>query len=170
MLDMKQILLFGILYLGLFNKSIGQSDSLKLPVSFILDSSKGPELLRQCSRAIPAHITAYWTLSLTDKINLEASFYKIESLTANECCILGFKLKTYKGFAFQYVGVIIKKRKYVYINAFPESELEEYLKMSIVVDISKSPMIICDGGSNYWGALYDIKTKTFSHLSFNVSL
>lgn len=167
---MKQIPLFVLLYMGFFNKSTGQSDSLKLPVSFILDSSQGPKMLRQCSRETPKNISAYWTLSQNDKRDLESNFYNIDSLIASECCLLNGRLKTYKGFAFQYVGVVIKKRKYVYINAFPERELEEYKKMSIVVDISKSPMIVCDGGPDYWGALFDIEAKTFNHLSFNGSL
>lgn len=165
---MKQILLFGLLYLGFFNKSTGQSAPLKSPMGFILDSSQGPLLLRQCSRATPNHISSYWTISQTDKMNLEANIYKIDSSIATKCCNINDRIKTYKGFIFQYVGVEIRKKKYVYVNAFPVSELEEYRKMSH--DISKYPVVVCDGGPDYWGALFDIRTKTFKHFRFNGSL
>jgi hypothetical protein len=68
---------------------------------------------------------------------------------------------------FQYVGVIIKGRKYIYINAFPLAEVDPNKTNRPTFDPSKSALIICDGGSAYWGALFDITTKQFSFLSFN---
>jgi hypothetical protein len=61
--------------------------------------------------------------------------------------------------------VIIKNKKYIYINAFPASEIEILKKQG--QDPSKAPMIVCDGGEGFWGVLFDIESKTFSNLSFN---
>ena len=98
---------------------------------------------------------------------MESNFLKLDSLTTAECCIIGGKLKGVNGYGFQYVGVIIKERKYIYINAFPVSDIEMLKKYGQSIDLTKTPMGACDGGLDFWGALFDIETKTFSQLSFN---
>jgi hypothetical protein len=61
--------------------------------------------------------------------------------------------------------VTIKRRKYIYINAFPLEEVQQYKDSGH--DPSREPMTVCDGGAGFWGALFDIKSKQFSALSFN---
>jgi hypothetical protein len=35
-------------------------------------------------------------------------------------------------------------------------------------DPTKNPISVIDGGTDFWGALFEIETKEFSSLSFNV--
>ncbi len=53
----------------------------------------------------------------------------------------------------QYLGVIVNGKRYIYIDASPSKKDEM--------------MIVCDGGKDYWGVLYDPENKTFSELAFN---
>jgi hypothetical protein len=67
----------------------------------------------------------------------------------------------------QYVGITIRGKKYVYINAFRRFSGEsdgnsERWKYEAVVG--------CDGGNYFWGALYNPETREFSELFTNVSI
>lgn len=65
----------------------------------------------------------------------------------------------------EYVGITIHGRKYVYINAFTARIAANGRKEN---DAGKrKPTMICDGGSSFWGALYDPETRQFSELAFN---
>ncbi len=164
---MKQTkVLVGFLFLIVFS-TYGQSLIDKPLFSIGFDSAAGPALLKQCSRATPKHISAYWTLTKNNIDELEKNFPKIDLLISKECCVIGVKIKDRKYCGFQYVGVVINKRKYIYINAFPAGEIETVKKYDPTFNPAKTPIIVCDGGESFWGALYDIETKTFSLLSFN---
>lgn len=96
---------------------------------------------------------------------LEKNFTKISELGGTGCCVTGFRLGPLKNFGFQYLGVMIKERKYIYINAFPIGEVQEFRKNGH--DPSRESVTVCDGGPAFWGALFDIETNQFSELSFN---
>ncbi len=64
----------------------------------------------------------------------------------------------------QYLGVIVDNRRLIYVNAIAASTL----KLPNFSDNPRiNPVIICDGGSAFWGVLYDPDTKTFSQLDAN---
>jgi hypothetical protein len=76
-------------------------------------------------------------------------------LRSNQCCNKGYKISNLKKYSFQYAGLIIDKKKYIYLNAFPETEFVT------------TPVIVCDGGVRYWGILFNINDLNFSQLAFN---
>jgi hypothetical protein len=79
--------------------------------------------------------------------------------------LLGGVIKNIKDYCFQYVGLVINNKKYIYINAFQiESahDLDSFYK-----DWKTSPVIVCDGGDSFWGVLYDLETGLFTKLSIN---
>ncbi len=84
------------------------------------------------------------------------------------CCAPGYKIDSLQRFAYQYVGVTIKGKKYIYINAFGNSIVEEYKKHHL--DFTTKLVVVCDGGTFFWGVLFDIETKEFSELAFNGSV
>ena len=126
--------------------------------STILDSSKAKRLLDQCSRATPQNISGYWNPSENDKVELERNFSKLEHKQNN------FKLKNY---AYQYIGVIIKEEKFIYINAFSKQVFENYDKSETKWE--SEPIVFCDGGSAFWGVLFNIKKLDFSEQVFGKS-
>jgi hypothetical protein len=130
----------------------------------VLDTSKGTRLLKQCSRASPDSVTGFWVVTPKDINLLEVNFRKILLLKAKQCCLINGNLGTLKQICYQYIGVIIKNKKYIYINAFAvdQDELDSYLKRW-----KNDPIIICDGGTSEWGVLFDLKQKSFCQLAFN---
>ena len=77
----------------------------------------------------------------------------------------GKVVKDLDGYGFQYLGVTIKNKRYIYINAFyvvSKKDLKEEYK-----NWKKEPIVVCDGGEGFWGVLFDIETLEFSELAFN---
>ena len=143
-------------------------DTLYKPLfSANFDSAAGPALLKQCSRSVPGKVSRFWNVANEDLLLLESHFSNIGSIKANGCCIVGMKMHAYKNAAFQYTGIIIGNRKYIYINAFPYSEITQMKSYQPGFDPAKTPIVVCDGGISFWGVLFDVETMEFSDLSFN---
>lgn len=158
--------LWSLLILVLYaHNGFSQDSSFRPAFSAVMDSSQAHEILHQCSRGTPDKIKQYWKISDQDVKMLEKNFTKISELGGTGCCVTGFRLGPLKNFGFQYLGVMIKERKYIYINAFPIGEVQEFRKNGH--DPSRESVTVCDGGPAFWGALFDIETNQFSELSFN---
>ena len=113
-------------------------------------------MLVQCSRDTPEY-EGSWQPSGEEIKDLENNLFKISTLVTKSCCGHGRIEGEIKDYTLQYVGIIIKGDKYIYINA-----------LAGIYPVSMhSPDIICDGGKSFWGAVYDPVSKTFSRLSFN---
>ncbi len=96
--------------------------------STILDQSKGELLLKQCSRRNPKNVSDFWTPTNNDIQIIERNFKKVTRLkTANWQAI-----KILDKFAFQYIGVIIKKKKLIYINAFHLDNDNEFTTWGLI--------------------------------------
>jgi len=131
----------------------------------MLDSSRGHAVMDQCSRSVPKNVSVFWNPTQSDMKKIEQNLKKLLSLKASACCLMGYKLDSLNGYAFQYVGVVVKKKKYIYINAFRAGS-DDYL-IRFFEKWKTDPIIACDGGSGFWGVLYDIENSTFEQLAFN---
>lgn len=154
---------FFLLLLVLVHFTAGaQDNSFKPSFSTIIDKSQGPALLQQCSRATPQNIKKYWTPTQADIDSLEHQFKQVLKLKNGVCDAYSQHVYHLEEFGYQYTGVTIKGKRYIYINAFHISERQ-------VIDpkYKTIPHIVCDGGSGYWGALFSLETGTFSQLEFN---
>ena len=144
---------------------LAQDYSYKPKYSRILDSTKGSPILHQCSRATPQKVETFWNPTQSDIDSLEKNLKKVLTLKADQCCLMGNSVSFIEKYGLQYIGVMIKKKKYIYINAFYISSDESietrynYWKTS--------PVYACDGGKGFWGVLYDIENSTFEQLAFN---
>jgi len=162
---MKQLLIL-CLIATLFRFSGECQDShFKPSFSVTVDTSAGLRVLDQCSRSIPKNIKGFWRPGEDDIKTLESNFQYVTKLVATECCVIGSKVDSLKGWGFQYLGVVIKGKKYIYINAFPATDIARYKQRNY--DLSLTAVVVCDGGTYYWGVLFDPETKQFSLLSFN---
>lgn len=151
--------------LFVFGQTNGPINKYIPQYSVILTKDKGEKVLAQCSRAVPSNVSGYFDLEDKDIELLEDNFKKILQLKAKDCCIINGKIDRLENYGFQYIGIIIHKKKYIYINAlFIESgnDFNRWYK-----DWEKEPIIFCDGGDGFWGALFDLSTKRFSQLAIN---
>ena len=145
--------------------SSAQNYKYKPENSVILDSSQGKGLLVQCSRRTPQHITGLFNLDTGHIKKLENNFKKIFQKKDRSCCVRGFAVSNLKDYAFQYTGIIIHRTKYIYINAFRlPSQLQA---VNFFESWKTEPVMVCDGGDDFWGVLFNLKTETFSQLAFN---
>jgi hypothetical protein len=135
-------------------------DAYKPPYAVTLDESNGKVMMKQCSRGTPK-TKKFWTVTKADTDSLEQHFNKLLGLNSSD----RDRIINLRDFGFQYLGVTIGKKKYIYVNAFklsPEKSVED-----LYGSWKTFPVIVCDGGAGYWGALFDIESKQFSDVKFN---
>lgn len=154
---MKKIISLFFVSLLCFSKVQSQDNYFKPLFSAILDTPQAPIILHQCSRSVPHKIKSYWIPAQTEVNSLQNNFKKIY--------LSSIKVDSLDKFGFQYLGVEIEGKKYIYINAFPIREVEVLKKENY--DPSQKAVVVCDGGRYFWGVLFDIETMGFSLLAFN---
>ncbi len=132
-------------------KSFNRNDSLKIiHLSFSRYNTK--KLLRQCSRSTPKYDETFYpplkqVRNCLKHLQLDNSI--IKSLRA--------PLSDYH---FQIVGFYYNGNKYLYLNCFKKHFYKLYL-------FRKRPLMVCDGGPNFWGIVYDIEKNVFKDISYN---
>jgi hypothetical protein len=109
---------------------------------WILVPGHSEYILDQCSRNTPKGITSYWQPSSTDIDTLEQKllFYLSESKKPPN--------RRYTGI---YVGILTHGNKLIYANYSPAG----------------GPEMVCDGGPEFWGVVFNPRTSEFSDLEFN---
>jgi len=125
--------------------------------SILLPEKEAKNATDQCSRNSPREISGTWTPSQDDIKKMESKLSDIKKLRA-KCCIEGEKVENLDHYYMQYVGIIFKGKKLIYINAFADDNPGEFWK--------ETSVIICDGGTA-WGVLYDPESGKFFDLSVN---
>ncbi|KQR17946.1 MULTISPECIES: hypothetical protein [Xanthomonas] len=128
--------------------------NLKSGQSWIITrQSVAEQVLDTCSRDSPARhpgqITGYW----------EPSHQQIEQLESRQDALTP-SIAEPREFDRQYVGVVIEGQQLIYINAFK-------LPNDPPVKPAREAIKVCDGGSAFWGALYDPQTGAFSQIAVN---
>ena len=53
-------------------------------------------------------------------------------------------------YLFQFIGIDLNGKKYIYINSFYKSELSEAKRVH--KNLKTSPVVVCGGGSGFWRA------------------
>jgi hypothetical protein len=131
----------------------------------VLPPSQAKAALKQCSRPTPEHVDGTWVIPPDVAMQLEQDLGKLTGLKPTSCCILEASVRDPDTYYRQYVGITIQGRKYIYINAFRASIAD--VRRSLRDPSKQKPVIACDGGEGFWGALYDPETRQFSELAFN---
>jgi hypothetical protein len=142
-----------IIAIALLCTACGVANPELPPRVAILRASQSAESLKQCSRSSPSNVSGGWDISPDLAAQIEADLPKL----ATEMHGLDPQV-----FYRQYVGILQSGQRRVYINAFAPSTLETH-------DDSweSKPTGACDGGDQFWGAVYDPATRQFSELAFN---
>ena len=111
------------------------------------------QVLDTCSRSSPGReagaVTGYWAPSRQQVDQLEA---KLASLETQVPHVMDFDR--------QYVGIEMGGRQLIYLNAF-------HLPDGTDIDPARDAIRVCDGGAQFWGAVFDPATGTFSDVQFN---
>lgn len=114
------------------------------------------QVLDTCSRPspgrTPGQVTGYWAPSRQQVEQLEA---RLPTLDPQVPGVVDFDR--------QYVGIELGGRQVIYLNAF-------HLPDGTPMDPAREAIRACDGGRQFWGAVFDPATGTFSDLQFNGSL
>ncbi|MCF7750096.1 hypothetical protein KQ945_05020 [Bacillus subtilis subsp. subtilis] len=110
------------------------------------------QVLDTCSRSSPGReagaVTGYWAPSRQQVEQLEARLPSLEAQVRNAA-----------DFDRQYVGIEMGGRQVIYLNAFPAGDHD--------VDPARTAIRACDGGAQFWGAVFDPATGSFSDVQFN---
>lgn len=132
---------------------------LKPNQSVVLAEHYARGLRYLCSRPGIPEFQGTWTPTVGEIEAMESRFRKLQRVRARLCCIVGARVGDVNDFNRQYIGIVTKGKRYIYINAYPvESD-------SVLSDTPVNQ--ICDGGDAYWGVLYDIESGNFVDLAFN---
>lgn len=162
---MKKIVFLFLLFIPFVAFSQSDTNQMKYIPQYgtILSSNNGEKIMNQCSRSIPENIDKYFDLTKENIELLESNFRKILAIKSTRCCFKGWEVEKLENYGFQYIGVEINNRKYIYLNAFiidGEDDFTNWYKNWKV-----APIVMCDGGEGFWGVLFDLETQNFSQLS-----
>jgi hypothetical protein len=121
----------------------------------IMPQLAGPDLMRQCSRFAPTHISTFWTPSVLQVQAIEQRLIKLLRRSGHHINLVDSRR--------QYIGVITRGKKLIYLNAFPASALDP----PDHIDWRRTAFTACDGGDVFWGVEFDPATNSFANLEFN---
>ena len=128
----------------------------------ILPGDQIKALLGQCSRGTPEAGEASWQPGAGDIVALEEALPA--ALAASPGRRSGDWSRFPQGWRRQYVGIVRGGRRFVYGNFYPAS-VDEYASDS--GRWRREPVVVCDGGSVFFGAEYDVEARSFTQLDFN---
>ena len=115
----------------------------------IIAEDRAPEVLKQCSRPTP-QATGFWTPDEQVVAQAESHLDQITRLPGN--------INEPRRYLRQYVGVVVEEKRVLYINAGAD---RRHLKDAT------DPLVMCDGGRGYWGAVFDPDLGEFQDLKIN---
>lgn len=130
--------------------------------SVVLPAEQVQVLLKQCSRSDPENVTSLWVVPARVARDIDRNIDDVSALRSPSGKTI---VEPHKYFR-QYGGVVAGGRKLVYINAF---SLPGFIDPEELSWRTKA-IVVCDGGSTAWGAMYDPATQHFSKLTINSQL
>jgi hypothetical protein len=125
--------------------------------SVVLPESAAQQLTHPCSRPGPPKFEGTWLPGQPDVQGMESRLSYISRLRSRGG-IEGQRIAKPEKYYRQYVGIIVKGRKLIYVNSICDENPSEFWR--------DTPQDVCDGGCN-WGVLYDTVSRKFSDLAMN---
>ncbi len=124
----------------------------------VLGPEQGEIVAEQCSRPNPPRHESSWTPGPEDVLQLEQDLPALQKLVP-AAWQDSMPVGDGKAYVRQYFGILAQGRRLIYVNAFREAMAnKEWRQYAIVV---------CDGGSGAWGAVYDPASRSFSDFALN---
>jgi hypothetical protein len=126
----------------------------------ILPVSEARAAIDQCSRTAPEHVTTFW---LPTPSQVEAAQRALPAYLRTTGEKITRRKIVLREFFRQYVGVVVRGKRLMYLNAFPAPAP----RSADARDAQVKAYVVCDGGSSFWGAEFDPATNTFNHFDWN---
>lgn len=124
---------------------------------FVLSPTAGPKLLTQCSRDTPKGASEYWEPSVSEVTELESALPRfLVSLKQRGARIPPLTHSYHR----QYVGFVKDGVRFIYGSFYPRD-------MPFRKGESSTPLIVCDGGLDFWGIAYRVDTHEFEEPKMN---
>jgi len=120
----------------------------------ILGSEQAIVLTRQCSRPFPAGLSGTWEPTASEVARAERELPKAVDTALST---ISKSYRSHPQYHRQYAGFLRGDTRVLYVNAVDR-------------DISKTwrdPVVICDGGTSSFGAVFDLQTESFDSFEFN---
>ena len=122
----------------------------------LLPETEAQHAKQLCSRPSP-EFQGTWKPGESDIQTMESRLSRVSQLRARSG-IIGTQIQHPARYYRQYLGIIIKNRKFIYINGLCEEKPPASWRETLAD--------VCDGGC-YWGVVYDVATGKFSHIEMN---
>ncbi len=133
------------------------SQQAKASRSVVLPESAAKQMTELCSRPGAPKFDATWAPTEADIKIMESRLSHVSRLSSKSG-IIGEQIEHPEKYYRQYVGIVVKDRRLIYINAFCDEQPPS--------DWAKRVIDVCDGGCS-WGVAYDVATGKFSDLEMN---
>ncbi len=138
--------------------------SLALPSEWLasagpipLGHARASELFRQCSRDAPSVKGALW---IPTRIQIQELEHALKQHLENEQKKGALALHLGARYRGQYAGFTRNGVRFIYGSFSAEDALRDQ-------KLNGEPVVWCDGGSQFWGIVYNTRTKAFSELQVN---
>ena len=150
----------------------------------LLSTDKAFAVLKQCSRTRFPDVSETWEPAAEQLPALEEALSDALRRGIEQYSWSGSYKPNVRNYYRQYVGIVLNGKKVIYVNGFDDSYAVEiqhqpaekraarYLQgLPAAFRDSESwrwvPVVVCDGGPRYFGALYDPQTGTVVRFEFN---
>jgi len=124
---------------------------------YVFPGQQGAELLKQCSRQVPQDISDYWTPTDDQVAALKTALGGyLRKHSADRGQVASYPLDTYHG---QYTGIVSGGKRLVYGNF--------YIHQADWLHEDTQPVNVCDGGSSFFGVVFDPAADRIVDVAFN---
>ena len=123
---------------------------------YILPAARAKEMVKQCSRPAPRNVTEVWTPNRKQIAVLEKMLFPYLDHREKEGKPIPPKNQRYHR---QYVGIVVNGNDIIYGNFYLARETSRSER--------STPVLVCDGGSVFWGIEFNLRTGLFENLRFN---
>jgi hypothetical protein len=160
---------------GVSDRVPSDSPTVVSPYLVIVPRSVAPRLLEQCTRHVPRGLEGTWSPTPQQARRVEELFtQRFDTATS---CLTNFPPSDppLRGsidadrYGLQLGGVVLNGRRFIYVNG-----LVRYL---IGIGHSgdstwwrRNAVVACDGGSEFFGILYDPSADTLGYIDFNADV
>jgi hypothetical protein len=126
----------------------------------VLPPAEAQRLRRQCSRGFPEGLSDPWTPSPQDVERAEAALPS--ALDAAWARLDGTRRPAH--YHRQYTGFVRSGKRVLYLNALAHGE---FFYAELGDEWRRRAVVVCDGGTDYLGAVFDLERGAFDSLEFN---
>ena len=122
-----------------------------------LSHTRASELFRQCSREAPSAQGSIW---IPTRIQIQELEHALRQHLEGEQRKGALALPPGTRYRGQYAGFTRNGVRFIYGSFSAEGVLRDQ-------KLNGEPVVWCDGGSQFWGIVYNTSTKAFTELQIN---